>query len=247
VVRRFPVGLTITVLVALGILISLGVWQLHRLAWKEDLLAKRERLSNAVAQPLETVLAQGKRSADLDMTRVQVACPGLAQAPYQSLYGLVQGRMVTRLISACRLSRGPYDGILVDRGYVLDTISARPAVIPSDYPAAVTGVLLAVDAVKSKTDTTVTLDSLPTATAGGDKLWFARDIPGIAKTLGLAKPAPVFLVAENSTNPDWQALTPGLPPVTVSNRHLEYALTWFALAAVLVAIYGRMLWRRLKA
>ena len=245
--KRFPIGLTIAVLISLGILITLGSWQMQRLAWKEDLLAKRERLINAAAQPLEPLLTQGKAPADLDMIRVQVVCPGLAQAPYQSLYGLAHGQMVTRLISACRLTNGPYDGILVDRGYVLDTVSSRPAVIASDYPAAVTGVLLAIDAGKSKTDTTVTLDTLPAAAAGGEKLWFARDIPGIARALGLTNPAPVFLVAENSTNPDWQALTPGLPPVTLSNRHLEYALTWFALAAVLASIYGRMLWRRLKA
>jgi len=119
-------------------------------------------------------------------------------------------------------------------------------VIANDYPAKVTGVLMAVEDGKSKPDVTVTVDSLPTQGIGAPKLWFSRDIPGIAKALGVTRPAPVFLVAETSTNPDWKALTPGLPPVILSNRHLEYALTWFALAGVLVAIYGGMLWRRLK-
>jgi len=245
-IKRFPIGLTIAVLIALAILITLGVWQLHRLAWKEDLIAKRDALINAAPRPLGPVLAGGKTPADLDMVRVEVVCPGLAQAPYQSLYGLAHGQMVTRLVSPCRLTEGPYDAILVDRGYVLDTVSARPAVIANDYPAKVTGVLLAVEGGKSKPEVTVTVDSLPTQGIGAPKLWFSRDIVGIAKALGVTRPAPVFLVAETSTNPDWKALTPGLPPVILSNRHLEYALTWFALAGVLVAIYGGMLWRRLK-
>lgn len=244
--KRFPIGLTVAVLIALGILISLGAWQMQRLAWKQDLIVKRNALINADPRPLGPVLAGGKTPADLDMVRVEVVCPGLAQAPYESLYGLAHGQMVTRLVSPCRLAEGPYDAILVDRGYVLDTVSTRPAVLPSDYPAKVSGVLIAVEDVKSDADMTVTVDSLPTQGLGAPKLWFSRDIPGIARALGVARPAPVFLVAENSTNPDWQALTPGLPPVILTNRHLEYALTWFALAGVLVAIYGGMLWRRLK-
>jgi len=246
VTKRFPIGLTIAVLISLGILISLGVWQLQRLTWKEGLIARRDALINADPRPLGPLLAAAKDPAGLDMVRVEVVCPGLAQAPYESLYGLAHGQMVTRLVSPCRLAEGPYDAILVDRGYVLDTISARPAVIPGDYPAKVTGVLLAVEDVKSDAGMTVDLDSLPTQGTGAPKLWFSRDIRGIARALGVARPAPVFLVAENSTNPDWKALTPGLPPVILSNRHLEYALTWFALAGVLVAIYGGMLWRRLK-
>ena len=39
--RRFPWGLTVTVLIALAILVALGVWQLQRLEWKEGVLARR--------------------------------------------------------------------------------------------------------------------------------------------------------------------------------------------------------------
>ena len=35
-------------------------------------------------------------------------------------------------------------------------------------------------------------------------------------------------------------------PADIPNRHLEYAITWFGLAAALVAVYAAMLWRRWK-
>jgi len=38
--RRPPVLATLVVLLAVAAMIGLGVWQLHRLAWKEDLLAR---------------------------------------------------------------------------------------------------------------------------------------------------------------------------------------------------------------
>ena len=37
---RFPIGLTLAAAIALAILIGLGIWQIQRLAWKQDLLAR---------------------------------------------------------------------------------------------------------------------------------------------------------------------------------------------------------------
>ena len=49
--RRFPLGLTLVAGVAFAILIGLGVWQLHRLAWKQELLAKIAALKVAPGSP----------------------------------------------------------------------------------------------------------------------------------------------------------------------------------------------------
>ena len=38
--RRLPIVATIIVLAAAGVMIDLGIWQIHRARWKEDLLAK---------------------------------------------------------------------------------------------------------------------------------------------------------------------------------------------------------------
>ena len=54
--KRFPWGLTITVIIALGILISLGVWQLYRLHWKEGVLAQRAALRDVEVETLPGVV-----------------------------------------------------------------------------------------------------------------------------------------------------------------------------------------------
>ena len=66
----------------------------------------------------------------------------------------------------------------------------------------------------------------------------------MSAALGAARPAPVFLAAETSTNPDWQALSPVPVPADIPNNHFTYALTWFGLAAGLAGVYLAMLFRR---
>jgi surfeit locus 1 family protein len=243
--RRFPIGLTVVCLIASAILVGLGVWQLQRAEWKQDILARREALTQAPPKPLIPALTQAKGPEDLDLVRVEVTCPGLSQAPYEELYGLAQGQMVTRLVSPCPLPGSPYQAILVDRGYVLQTISSRPAVIEGDdYPIRIVGVLSSPTMAMKSPSASFIVDSLPPA--GAKKLWMGRDLKGMAAALGVQSPAPYFLMAETSTNPDWQALVPGMPPVIISNNHLGYAFTWFALAGVLGAIYAAMLRKRLK-
>lgn len=233
--RRLPLGLTAAVLISLAILVGLGSWQLQRLSWKQDLLARIAALENAPPAPADQVLARIARGEDMDFHRVRAVCPGLARAPWLELYGLHEGQSGARLISACRLQAGPYRSVLVDRGFVVDTVSARP---PRD-PAATEPIT--VDAV-IRTPETPSLF----AAANTERRWFRRDIPEMARVLGAPDPAPVFLMAETSTNPEWGALTPLPVPSGITNRHLEYALTWFGLAGALLAVYAAVLWRRWK-
>lgn len=236
--RRAPVGLTLAVLVSLAILVSLGVWQLQRLRWKQDLLAQVAALQAAPPTPLGPVLERLAQGADVGFTRVDVVCPGLGSAPFLQLYSLKDGQAGVRLVSACRLADGPYGAILVDRGFVSDTVAVRPPVAPADRtPVAVTGVLRAPDKA-----TFVTPPNEPDANR-----WYSRDVAAMARTLSAERPAPVFLMAETSSNPGWAALAPAALPADIPNRHLEYALTWFGLAAALIGVYAAVLWKRRKA
>lgn len=235
--RRFPVGLTIAVAISLAILIGLGVWQLQRLAWKENLLARVEALQAAPAQSAAAALERMAAGADLDFARISIECPGLASAPYLQLYSVRDGQPGARLISACQTNDGRYRTILVDRGFVDETVSARPKVNVSDRtPIAITGVLR----VPEKGN----FVSPPNDVA--DNRWYVRDVPAMAKALNADAPAPLVLMAETSSNPEWKALDPAPLPAQITNRHLEYALTWFGLAAALVGVYVAMLWRRRK-
>ena len=233
--RSFPVGLTIATLIALAILIGLGVWQLQRLKWKEGLLAHIAALQSAAARPIEPALDALSQGRDVDFTRVTVSCPGLAAAPFVELYGIIQGEAGARLISACPVSTARYRTVLVDRGFIPDTVTARPPVDPaSQAPLAVTGVLR-----KPERGNLFTPQSKP------DR-WYLRDAAGMARQLKAPAPAPYFLMAETVTSPGFKALVPAPLPTEIPNRHFEYALTWFGLAAGLAGVYAAALFKRMR-
>lgn len=231
----FPVGLTIATGIALAILLALGTWQLQRLQWKRGLLDRIAALQAAPAQPLEPVLDRVAKGGDADFTRVKATCPGIAAAPYLELYSVRDGQAGSRLISACRVTGLKHRSILVDRGFVVDTVSARPAVDPTAMaPVEVTGILRT-----PETGNRFTPPNRP-------ERWFSRDVAAMAAALKAPEPAPLFLMAETATNPEWKALVPAPIPADIPNRHLEYALTWYGLAAALLGVYAAMLFKRRK-
>lgn len=231
---RFPLGMTIAVVVSMAIMIALGVWQIQRMHWKAGVLAHVAALKGAPPVPAGPVLAA---NSDVDFRRVVIDCPGLAAAPYVELYGVREGEAGSRLISACAVEAGPYRSVLVDRGFVQDTVSARPPVdSASAAPLRVVGVLR----IPEKGN----WFSPPNDPAR--RHFYIRDAAEMARVLGAPAPAPVFLLAETATNPEWPALVPAPLPEDIPNNHMQYVLTWFGLAAALAGVYAAVLWRRLK-
>lgn len=234
--KGFPVGMTVAAAIAFVILIGLGVWQLQRLKWKEALLAGIARAEAAPAVPLGPVLDALARGRNEEFVRVKVTCPGLARAPALELYSLREGQIGARLISACPVVSGVYRSILVDRGFIPDTVSARPLPDPTIHdPVEVTGVLRAGERGNFTT---------PPATT---TKWYLHDARKMAAALRADAPtAPLFLMAETSTNPDFKPLNPAPFPVDIPNRHLGYALTWFGLAGALAGVYGAAVFKRMR-
>ena len=139
----------------------------------------------------------------------------------------------SRLISACRVHNPRYGAVLVDRGFVADTVSARPPVDPADTaPVEVVGVL--------RMPERGNLFSPPPAA----RRWYVRDTAAMAAALSAPAPAPLFLMAETPTNPEWAALRPLAVPADIPNNHLSYAITWYGLAAALLGVYAAMLFKR---
>ncbi|MFC0633994.1 SURF1 family protein [Brevundimonas balnearis] len=228
--RRFPWVLTVLTVAALALLIALGTWQVRRLAWKEGLIAAADAAAAAPPAPLAEVLA----GPAPEFRRVVADCPGLASAPYVELQSIDEGRAGSRLVSLCVFdpSRPP---ILVDRGFVADTVSARPPVGRAEAPTRIEGVLREPGGPS------------PLTPGPADGRFFARDAEAMAEALGRDGPVqPLTLFATVSSNPDWAALEPSAPPAAFSNNHLGYAMTWFGLAIVLLGFYIALLRRRLK-
>lgn len=232
--QGFPWGLTLAAFVLFVILCGLGTWQLKRMAWKRDLIARVAALQHAPARPLADVLAEAKAGRDVNFTRVAVSCPGLSGEPFVRLYSLKDGEAGERLLSACRLPEG--GSILVDRGFLPEG-KAAPSVAPraADEPLTVTGVLRRPDP-----------PSFITPRHAPGARWFARDLPAMARALAAPPPSAYFLAAETPTNPEDAALIPAPLPTEIPNRHLGYVITWFGMAAALVAVYVALLRQRLK-
>jgi surfeit locus 1 family protein len=77
------------------------------------------------------------------------------------------------------------------------------------------------------------------------RLFYARDAAAIAAGLGLTGVAP-FTLDDRASGPS------GLPQggetrLTFTNRHMEYALTWYGLAASLMAVMVAAFLRRRRA
>jgi surfeit locus 1 family protein len=240
--RRFPWGLTITTLVAMAILAGLGVWQVYRLGWKEALLAKIAALDVAAARPIAQGLSQ---SGSAEFVRVQTPCapaPAPVAGPSLYRYALRDDRIGWRLLGACRLTVGPYDGIVLDRG-IIERFMGATSPQPMSFPP--TGVVVGV------------------LRAAGPKPWLGpavmeqgsgfiayrvldhASLAQIARIEGFSHPAPYILAVEQET-PALPGVTPSAIPKDIPNNHLVYAVTWFSLALILAWFYGAMLirWRR---
>ncbi|MGU3665696.1 SURF1 family protein [Methylobacterium sp. A49B] len=224
-------------LVALAILLSLGTWQLERRAWKEDLIARILRQSRAepVAPPapdawdpardeFRHVRVTGRFLNDHE-TLVHGLAPG--ETPGRALQGYY---VLTPLV---RPEGGP---VLINRGFVPTELKAqgdrRDGLIEGE--TTVTGILRA-----SEVRGLFVPEPDP---ARGE--WFNRDIPGIAAARGLENAAPYLIEADavpgQTTWPRGGQLRVDLP-----NNHLQYAFTWFGLAACLIGVFSVFAWRRL--
>ncbi len=69
-----------------------------------------------------------------------------------------------------------------------------------------------------------------------DRIWYSRNVAAMAKALGVKPTAPVLVEADAMPVPGgWPK--GGQTVVSLPNDHLQYALTWFLLAAGLLVIY----------
>lgn len=191
-----------------GVLIGLGMWQIERLAWKEDVLAGINARLAADPAPLSLDVNE----AEHEYTRVTLS--GVPTG--EELHVLVSGTQAGtgyRVISKVVTDFGP---VLVDQGLLpLDAKDAPPPVAAMDM----TGTLLWPDDQNSST---------PDPDLGAN-IWFARNVASMAAALDTAP----LMVVTTTTTPADPRLTP-LPVSTVDikNDHFEYAVTWFLLAFV---------------
>lgn len=217
--RRAMIGPLLIGVVGVAILLSLGVWQVQRLAWKEAVLADIDaRIAGAPGPVPATPDPEADRYAPVTVTgilgpdhiRVLVSQRGLG-AGY---------RIVSPLDTGARR-------LLVDRGIMPVESEAVPV-----HTGAVT--------VSGNLHWPDERDGFTPENDLDGNLWFAREVDVLADHFGAE---PVLVVARDLSVSD-APITP--LPVTsegIPNDHLNYAITWFSLAAVWLGMTLFLLWR----
>ena len=205
-----------------AVLISLGVWQMQRLTWKETILADIEsRVSaDSVALPVNPDPERDKY--------LPVSITGHFGA------GRLRVLVSRKQVGAGYLVVSPFhaDGrtILVDRGFIRADRTIPDA---SKDMVVITGNLHWPDDRNSSTPENDLIDGI----------WFARDIPEMADYFDAE---PVLLVVRSLSQSD-APLTP--LPVDISsipNDHLKYVITWFSLAVIWLVMTGYFIIRSRK-
>lgn len=213
------------VLALAGVLLltSLGVWQLQRREWKQALVARVEQrlAAAAIAAPDPTV-----DPSALEYRKVTVR-------------GHYLNDRETLVQAATRLGAGFWvitplrtDGdftVLVNRGFAPMEQRGSRSWSRLEGQVTVTG-LLRLDEPGGG----FLRENQP-----GEDRWYSRDVTAIARARGLDEVARYFIDADAGAVPG--APVGGLTVVRFNDNHLQYALTWFALALLLAAGAMRIL------
>jgi len=202
-----------------AILLALGVWQLQRLSWKQDVLRTIEQ---EIAGPVQALPANP--NAD-DHTYLPVELTGeygdttLRVLVSRKLYGAG-----FRLISDFKIGDRR---VLVDRGYIKQD---------ADLPPAPTGQVT----VQGNLHWPQEVDGFTPDPDWVNNFIFARDVPVLAGGVGTE---PTLLILRHSA-PIEPTVTP-LPVSTagIPNDPLQYAITWFSLSLIWLGMSGYFLYR----
>jgi surfeit locus 1 family protein len=226
-VKRFVLG-ALTLLVVAG-LVSLGVWQLERRQWKLALIEQVDRRLAAAPAPAPGPALWPRIARSDAYTRVTVrgSFRNDRETLVQAVTELGPGFWV---LAPLVTDRG--FTVLVNRGFVP---TGRKSWARDAAPVTITG-LLRISEPKGGF-----LRSNDPA-AGR---WYSRDVAAIAAAKSLGTVAPYFIDADATSTTTWPRA--GLTVIAFPNNHLQYALTWFTMAALLAGVSLRMALRRKAA
>jgi surfeit locus 1 family protein len=231
----WPVALALP---ALAILLGLGTWQMQRKAWKEDLIAQ---ITARVHQPPIPFAELKKRPAggrEYARARVRGAFqhegeqfmwePDPRQGPGYHVY------------TPLRLDDGRF--ILVNRGYVTEAKK-----VPSSRPEGqLNGEVEVIGLLREPIARAMFSPDHDVRTG----VWYWRDVDGMVKAaLGPDAGKAVRFTLDAEATPANPGGWPqgGVTRLSLPNRHLEYALTWYGLGLTLIGVLAAFIIARWRA
>lgn len=241
-VRRLPV------LLAAGLaflaLVSLGTWQLQRLQWKEALLAEIDQRIHSKPAPLSDVIPHFWQTEDVDYLPVTATgtFDNTKEQYFFATYNGATGYFVyTPLLLEgfhdARLAN--YEAILVNRGFIpyerKDPGTRAEGLVEGQVT--ITG--LARNPLGEKPSRLVP-DNDPEK-----NIYYWKDMVLMAQRAGIEGPGlvPFFIDANDAPNPGGLPIG-GVTIIDLPNNHLQYAVTWYGLAAALIGVVLVLLRRK---
>jgi surfeit locus 1 family protein len=214
------------------VLLGLGTWQVERLFWKEGLIAQRH--AAVTAAPID-LPPSPEAARPLEYHRVHVS--GRFANDRELFLGATSpnGQPGYQVITPLRLADDAT--VLVNRGFIPQERKAPQsrAAGELDGEVSVTGLLRLPPAGKPHW-------FIP-ANSPERNYWIYVDVPAMAAAAHVDGVLPFYVDADATPNPG------GLPVggqtlLDLPNDHLQYAITWYALAVGLAVIYILFIRRR---
>jgi len=225
--RRFyfrPV-LTVFALAGLALLVALGNWQLHRLEWKRELVAKTEARVGAGPIPFVDALRRAQAGEDMEYTPVHVSGE-FSRHGRTDVFGAYDGAPG---VFVFRLLKAEGGAVYVNRGFAPQNWLERGG---NEAPLAgglVEGLFRTAERPAPPASW------FRPAEQSVDGLWLVRNPQKFAAAAGIDAP-PFYIDSFASHGAEWPR--GGTTRLDFNNRHLEYALTWYGLAATLFGVWA---------
>jgi cytochrome oxidase assembly protein ShyY1 len=234
---RSVAGLGIFTLLTLALLIGLGVWQLQRRVEKHALITQlTERLAAAPEALPPAAQWNALTPARDEFRRVRFSAvyesrpDAMVYSAGSAIRDDVSGPGTWAFLPA-RLPTG--ETIVIDTGFVQNTMQDRGqqdravARLVTGAPVILTGYIRFPESA----------GALTPREDIAKRLWFTRDHLAIARALGWGEVAPFYIDLEQPV-PESGIPKPGPLEVHLKDDHLQYAITWFGLAAAVVIAFG---------
>lgn len=230
--KRSLFGLAVITSVMVFALVGLGTWQLQRLGIKAELLRNiEERLS---AESVQLPEESRWTDASLDIDYLKVSVSGTFQHDREAyLFGAIdknnRGENIPGYFVLTPLQIENGATLIVNRGFVPQD-KKDPATRSDGQPqgrVTISGLLRLPERQGVFTP----------AADQAKRVLYARDPALIAQWFELKRVAPFSLDADKAPNAG------GLPSggytiVSVPNNHLQYAITWYSLALITIAMFA---------
>lgn len=225
-VTRFPVWATIFLAIGICVLCALGGWQIQRLHWKNNLIAEIDALWRAKPQPLSVQEIHEAAETGKNFLRGSMRGTFLNQKTFRIGPRMMNGQPGFHIITPFAPEGGSGSIILVNRGWA----QATAETIPDAQDVEIQGLLRRPDKPN--------MFSPPNDPARG--IWYTIDPEAIAKKYETGAIEPFVFYYEETPHRAFPVPVGARPDL--NNNHLSYAIFWFAMAFVMLVIYG--IWLR---